>query len=146
MLWHPKRTSTAETTKCAALNEQRPVILCGKAIGSLQFGFWQNRRTHSRHFRISRNRRMKCLDRMAPERWCQIARAGIEKNSNPVAAISAHLSKLPELPKKKAVRFDGLLIQTNAAYLISPPSHKEASLQVATFSSSSSISWSLDNS
>jgi len=62
-------------------------------------------------------------------RWCQIARAGTEKSRNPIAAISAHLSKLPEMPqnlaspplavkpesamppKKKAARFGGLLFE-----------------------------------
>ena len=52
----------------------------------------------------------------------------------------------PCRPKKKAARFDGLVIQINAVYLITSPSHKEASLQSATLKSSSSISWSLDKS
>jgi len=39
---------------------------------------------------------------MAPGRGCKIARAGIEKSSNPIAAISSHLSKLPEMPQNLA--------------------------------------------
>ncbi len=50
------------------------------------------------------------------------------------------------IPQKKAVRFDGLLFRMYTAYLTFSPSHKEASLQTAIFSNSSSISWSLDSS